>query len=180
MVEPAQQVPELAYISDPLASARIPILLVPVGNISRRTWDKWSSQIRRFTELRLNDVPGTSGGPASKSDKGEFLEDLSVPHYTRDGLIYTIDSTLPASIFPPSQYPHPFVIHKRATTKRCPAIIFIAGLGVSSGCDRYFGPVGHQNQSQSEDRSIPENLAGAGRQSCKRNGVPPCKAMFRR
>jgi hypothetical protein len=72
MAEPAQQVPELAYISDPLASARIPVLLVPVGNITRRTWDKWTSQILRFTELRLNDIPGTSGGPASKSDKGEL------------------------------------------------------------------------------------------------------------
>jgi len=78
MAAPAQQVPELAYISDPVASARIPILLVPVGKISRGTWDKWTSQIRRFTELRLNDVPGTSGGPASKSDKGELATEYGV------------------------------------------------------------------------------------------------------
>jgi hypothetical protein len=61
----------LAPLSDPVALARIPILLVPVGNIPRKTWDKWTSEIRRFTELRLNDIPGTSGGSASKGDKGK-------------------------------------------------------------------------------------------------------------
>ena len=66
----APPLPELAPLSDPLSLARISVLLVPVGDISRSTWDKWTSQIRRFTELRLNDVPGTSGGPASKGDKG--------------------------------------------------------------------------------------------------------------
>lgn len=65
-------VPELSSLSDPLSQARIPVLLVPVGDISRATWDKWTSQIHRFTELRLNDVPGTSGGNASKADKGEL------------------------------------------------------------------------------------------------------------
>jgi hypothetical protein len=73
------QIPELAPLSDPLALARISVLLVPVGDISRATWDKWTFQIRRFTELRLNDVPGTSGGPASKGDKGMQYEFSSAP-----------------------------------------------------------------------------------------------------
>jgi hypothetical protein len=74
------QVPELAPLSDPLSLARISVLLVPVGDISRATWDKWTFQIRRFTELRLNDVPGTSGGPALKGDKGMPYMDSTRPY----------------------------------------------------------------------------------------------------
>lgn len=70
--------PHLSNCSDPLASARITILLVPVGNISRATWDKWTHQVKRFTELRLNDIPGTSGGPNVKGDKGQSAYATSI------------------------------------------------------------------------------------------------------
>ena len=52
-----------------------------------------------------------------------------------------MDSAVSASIFSPSEYTYTLVIHERSTTKRCPAIILVAGFGVPSGCDRHLGSV---------------------------------------
>lgn len=65
--------PTLTTASDPVGLARIQILLVPVGNVSPTTWAKWTGLIRKFAEIKLSDVPGTSGASSSKSGKTRFL-----------------------------------------------------------------------------------------------------------
>ncbi|OBZ75569.1 hypothetical protein A0H81_04218 [Grifola frondosa] len=37
--------------------AHVQILLLPVGNIRRATFDKWASDIRSFDSIRLGDIP---------------------------------------------------------------------------------------------------------------------------
>lgn len=50
----------------PFASlAHLRVLLLPVGNISRATYDKWATEIRTFENMRLSDIP-----PGTKDDKG--------------------------------------------------------------------------------------------------------------
>lgn len=65
--------PTLTSASDPCGLARIQILLVPIGNVSHTTWNKWTGLIRKFAEIKLSDVPGTSGANSSKSGKTRFL-----------------------------------------------------------------------------------------------------------
>ena len=43
----------------------IQILIVPVGNVKKRTFDKWASLIRSFDIVRLGDIP-----PDSRDDRG--------------------------------------------------------------------------------------------------------------
>jgi len=46
----------------------IRILLVPVGNVKKRTFDKWTSLIRSFDTIRLGDIP-----PDSRDDRGASI-----------------------------------------------------------------------------------------------------------
>lgn len=48
------------------------ILLVPVGSISRATFDQWAAEIRTLENLRLSDIP-----PGTKDEKGEHLHPSS-------------------------------------------------------------------------------------------------------
>jgi trafficking protein particle complex subunit 9 len=48
--------------------AHFRILLLPVGAISRSTFDQWAAEIRTLEYLRLSDIP-----PGTKDDKGEHL-----------------------------------------------------------------------------------------------------------
>jgi len=42
------------------------ILLLPVGSISRTTFEQWAAEIRTLESLRLSDIP-----PGTKDEKGE-------------------------------------------------------------------------------------------------------------
>lgn len=46
--------------------AHFRILLLPVGSISRKTFDQWASEIRTLENLRLSDIP-----PGTKDEKGK-------------------------------------------------------------------------------------------------------------
>ena len=48
------------------ALAHVRILLVPIGSISKRTFDQWAAEIRTIDTLRLSDIP-----PGTKDEKGE-------------------------------------------------------------------------------------------------------------
>jgi trafficking protein particle complex subunit 9 len=41
------------------------ILLLPIGSISRTTFDQWATEIRTLETLRLSDIP-----PGTKDEKG--------------------------------------------------------------------------------------------------------------
>lgn len=58
-------------LADPLAHARLSVLLLPVGRVRESVWNKWSVKLSQFTEIRLSDVPGTSGSGSGKGGKGE-------------------------------------------------------------------------------------------------------------
>jgi hypothetical protein len=47
--------------------AQISILVIPVGNIQQRTFDKWAAEMCKFEEIRLGDIPS-----GSKDERGEF------------------------------------------------------------------------------------------------------------
>lgn len=53
--------------------AHFRILLLPVGAISRATYDRWAAEIRTLENLRLSDIP-----PGTKDEKGEHLYSVSV------------------------------------------------------------------------------------------------------
>lgn len=46
--------------------AHIRILLLPVGNIQRTSYEKWAEEVKEFEEIRLSDVPADS-----RDDRGE-------------------------------------------------------------------------------------------------------------
>jgi hypothetical protein len=46
--------------------AHFRILLVPVGSISKKTFDQWAVEIRTLENLRLSDIP-----PGTKDEKGK-------------------------------------------------------------------------------------------------------------
>lgn len=46
--------------------AHFRILLLPVGSISRKTFDQWATEIRTLENLRLSDIP-----PGTKDEKGK-------------------------------------------------------------------------------------------------------------
>ena len=48
-------------LADPLALARITVLLVPVGQVRASVWKEWKERVESVGEVRLSDVPGTSG-----------------------------------------------------------------------------------------------------------------------
>ncbi|KAI0062282.1 hypothetical protein BV25DRAFT_1945461 [Artomyces pyxidatus] len=48
--------------------AHFRILLVPVGSISRSTFDNWASEIRTLETIRLSDIP-----PGTKDEKARFM-----------------------------------------------------------------------------------------------------------
>ncbi|KAI0273777.1 TRAPP II complex [Gloeopeniophorella convolvens] len=48
--------------------AHFRILLVPVGSISRTTFDQWAADIRTLENIRLSDIP-----PGTKDDKARFM-----------------------------------------------------------------------------------------------------------
>lgn len=54
------------------ALAHVRILLVPIGSISKRTFDQWAAEIRTIDTLRLSDIP-----PGTKDDKGMLTIPLS-------------------------------------------------------------------------------------------------------
>jgi hypothetical protein len=54
--------------------AHFRILLLPVGSISRTTFDQWAAEIRTLESLRLSDIP-----PGTRDEKGEHT---SPPLYT--------------------------------------------------------------------------------------------------
>jgi hypothetical protein len=51
--------------------AHFRILLVPVGSISRKTFDQWAAEIRTLENLRLSDIP-----PGTKDEKGKHTSSL--------------------------------------------------------------------------------------------------------
>jgi hypothetical protein len=50
------------------ALGHVRILLVPIGSISKRTFDQWASEIRTIETLRLSDIP-----PGTKDEKGALI-----------------------------------------------------------------------------------------------------------
>lgn len=49
------------------ALAHVRVLLVPIGSISKRTFDQWAAEIRTIDAIRLSDIP-----PGTKDEKGGF------------------------------------------------------------------------------------------------------------
>ncbi|KAI0031712.1 TRAPP II complex [Vararia minispora EC-137] len=50
------------------ALAHVRILLVPIGSISKRTFDQWAAEIRTIEALRLSDIP-----PGTRDEKARFM-----------------------------------------------------------------------------------------------------------
>ena len=50
--------------------ARIRILILPVGNIERPSFEKWASEIKEFEEIKLSDIPADS-----RDDRGISVSD---------------------------------------------------------------------------------------------------------
>jgi trafficking protein particle complex subunit 9 len=46
--------------------AHFRILLVPVGSISKKTFEQWAAEIHTLENLRLSDIP-----PGTKDEKGK-------------------------------------------------------------------------------------------------------------
>ncbi|THH16357.1 hypothetical protein EW146_g4275 [Bondarzewia mesenterica] len=82
--------------------AHVRVLLLPVGSISRTTFDKWASEIRTFENMRLSDVP-----PGTRDEKARFMPSpkskgflhLSFPSHPPPA------SHLDMSLFRPSHFP---------------------------------------------------------------------------
>ncbi|KAI0054107.1 hypothetical protein FA95DRAFT_1591856 [Auriscalpium vulgare] len=82
--------------------AHFRILLVPVGPISRATFDQWVAEIRTLENIRLSDIP-----PGTKDDKARFMPSpkskghlhLSFPSHPPP------ISHWPMSLFRPSHFP---------------------------------------------------------------------------
>ena len=52
----------------PFASlGHVRILLIPVGNIKKQSFDKWATLIRSFESIRLGDIP-----PDGRDDRGQY------------------------------------------------------------------------------------------------------------
>lgn len=47
--------------------AHLRILLVPVGSIHQSTFDKFTSEIRAFDDIRLGDIPADQKGKRGES-----------------------------------------------------------------------------------------------------------------
>ncbi|KAH9005302.1 TRAPP II complex [Lactarius hatsudake] len=78
------------------------ILLVPVGSISRATFDQWAAEIRTLENLRLSDIP-----PGTKDEKARFM-----PSPKSKGYLHLCFPTHPPpsshyamSLFRPSLFP---------------------------------------------------------------------------
>ena len=52
------------------------ILLVPVGSISRKTFDQWTAEIRTLENLRLGDIP-----LSTEDEKGKHVQILLLAHF---------------------------------------------------------------------------------------------------
>ncbi|KZV62838.1 hypothetical protein PENSPDRAFT_641660 [Peniophora sp. CONT] len=50
------------------ALAHVRVLLVPIGSISKRTFDQWAAEIRTIDAIRLSDIP-----PGTKDEKARFM-----------------------------------------------------------------------------------------------------------
>jgi hypothetical protein len=102
-------VPQFSALSDPLVSGRIQVLLVPVGPVSPKTWDRWSRAISAFGEIKLSDVPGTSGN--AKGGRGEFRSLLTLWHDWRlpDRLELTNNYQLDIYHLPSHHPKHPYI-----------------------------------------------------------------------
>lgn len=99
-------------LADPLGHARLSILLLPVGQVRESVWNKWSAKLSQFTEIRLSDVPGTSGSGAGKGDKGMYVS-IEVPMHR---LTPTLARFLPPSHPPPQTHLH--LVFSSAPTQR--------------------------------------------------------------
>jgi hypothetical protein len=61
----------------PFASlAQVRVLMLPVGSITRSAFDKYTSEIRTFSDIRLGDIPADG-----KDDRGE-LSGLFSPNHS--------------------------------------------------------------------------------------------------
>ncbi|KAH9996824.1 transport protein Trs120 or TRAPPC9 TRAPP II complex subunit-domain-containing protein [Russula vinacea] len=82
--------------------AHFRILLLPVGSISRKTFDQWATEIRTLENLRLSDIP-----PGTKDEKARFM-----PSPKSKGYLHLCFPTHPPSsshfgmsLFRPSHFP---------------------------------------------------------------------------
>lgn len=82
--------------------AHFRILLVPVGSISKKTFDQWAAEIRTLENLRLSDIP-----PGTKDEKARFM-----PSPKSKGYLQLCFPTHPPSsshhgmsLFRPSHFP---------------------------------------------------------------------------
>ncbi|KAI0306435.1 TRAPP II complex [Multifurca ochricompacta] len=58
--------------------AHFRILLIPVGSISRGTFDQWAAEIRTLENIRLSDIP-----PGTKDEKARFMPSPKSKGYLR-------------------------------------------------------------------------------------------------
>src|SRR5216684_5614571 len=87
--------------------AHFRILLLPVGSISRETFDQWAAEIRTLEKLRLSDIP-----PGTKDEKGKHtLLSLHTPPAELSSLqLVSCPAPSPRAIyiytFPPTHHLH--------------------------------------------------------------------------
>ncbi|KAJ9106212.1 hypothetical protein QFC21_001356 [Naganishia friedmannii] len=97
-------------LADPLALARITVLLVPVGQVRASVWKEWKERVESVGEVRLSDVPGTSG--VGSGGRARFLPPSHPPPHTHLHLSYTssvdnatLNHLLPLSLLQTSALP---------------------------------------------------------------------------
>lgn len=72
----ASGVPQLSSLADPLALARLQILIVPVGpSLTKATFDHWTKVIRQFKDIRVGDLPDLA---TARGTKGEHVLPIRV------------------------------------------------------------------------------------------------------
>lgn len=100
--------------------AHFRILLLPVGSISRATFDQWAAEIRTLESLRLSDIP-----PGTKDEKGEHtFTPVHHPLSCRPSSIYAQPQV--QGIFTP-MFPDPSPIYVTLQYVPLPTISFPSG-----------------------------------------------------
>lgn len=101
----------LSPVGDPLALARLQILLVPVGSISQTNYEQWSRIIKQFRDVRIADVLAShpkGESLAGCADSGRFLPPAVPPpvnHLHVSYISHPVNGIDPLSLFRVAAFP---------------------------------------------------------------------------
>ncbi len=101
--------------------AHFRIILLPVGSISRKTFDQWAAEIRTLENLRLSDIP-----PGTKDEKGKHTLPLHAPRAEPSSHSSFYAQPQVQGLFTP-MLPHPPTILITLWDVSLPTISFPAG-----------------------------------------------------